>query len=60
MNIIILQFQLDVNLHISNVKPRIYFPARSMNKLRDIVGLHMIPFSMYKLSKGKRPKQIAS
>jgi hypothetical protein len=34
---------------------RIYVRTESMPKLRAIVGPHMIPFSMYKLTGGRRP-----
>lgn len=55
INILIIRYDLNCSLHMSKGKPRIYIKADSMAKLREITGMHIIPFSKYKLSKGKRP-----
>jgi LAGLIDADG DNA endonuclease family len=56
INILKLRFNLDCSLHYySKCKyPRIYIKASSMNQLRLIVERHIIPFSQYKLHKGRR------
>ena len=56
INILILRYQLDCRMHIYKGKPRIYISAKSMDKLRMLVAPYIIPFSSYKLKKGKRPK----
>lgn len=58
MNILMIKFNLNCNIHYANKKPRIYIKANSMNKLRLIVAPHMIPFSNYKLQKGRRKDYI--
>ena len=55
INIRIIRYGLNCSLQMSKGKPRIYIKADSMTKLREITGVHIIPFSNYKLSKGKRP-----
>lgn len=54
INILIIRYGLDCRMHIYSGKPRIYITAASMNNLRELVKPYIIPFSMYKLSKGKR------
>jgi len=56
INILKLRFNLDCSLHYYSKYPRIYVKASSMNQLRLIVERHIIPFSQYKLHKGRRWK----
>ena len=53
INILIIKYELDCRMHLCNNKPRIYITAKSMNRLREIVEPYIIPFSAYKLKKGK-------
>lgn len=55
MNILMLKFNLKCNIHYNKGLPRIYIAAESMDNLRPIVKPYMLPFSLYKLYKGKRP-----
>jgi ubiquinol-cytochrome c reductase cytochrome b subunit len=55
MNILKIRYDLNCSLHNYAGRPRIYIKADSMNKLRTIVEPYIIPFSSYKLKKGKRP-----
>jgi len=55
INILIIRYDLDCKLHFNNGKPRIYISAKSMEQLRELVRPYIIPFSSYKLKKGKRP-----
>lgn len=55
INIIQIRYNLNCSLHFLNKRPRIYIRADSMIKLRAIVGPYIIPFSKYKLEKGRRP-----
>lgn len=50
MNILMLRYDLQCTIHTTRSGPRIYITEGSMPKLRAIVGPHMLPFSMYKLS----------
>lgn len=54
INILIIKYDLDCSIHNHNGKPRIYIKANSMVKLRQLVNPYIIPFSTYKLRKGKR------
>jgi hypothetical protein len=54
INILKIRYDLNCSIHYTKNKPRIYIKADSMNKLRILVGPHIIPFSNYKLRKGKR------
>lgn len=56
INILIIRYDLNCSVHYCLLKglPRIYIKASSLNKLRTIIIPHIIPFSLYKLQKGKR------
>ena len=54
LNILKNRYDLNCSIHYLNKRPRLYIKAESMNKLRNIVKHYVIPFSMYKLGKGKR------
>jgi len=54
INILKIRFDLNCSLHYSNKCPRIYIKAKSMAKLRFIIKPYLIPFSKYKLEKGKQ------
>jgi hypothetical protein len=54
INILIIRYDLDCTIHYYNKNPRIYIKANSMDKLIKIVSPFVIPFSSYKLRKGKR------
>lgn len=54
INILKIKFNLDCNIHYYNKYPRIYIKANSMEQLRLIVNPYIIPFSRYKLEKGRR------
>jgi len=54
MNILKIRYNLDTTIHYCKKKPRIYIKAKSMKDLRVLILPHMIPFSLYKLYKGKR------
>ena len=56
LNILKIRYDLNCSIHSFAGRPRLYIKADSMNKLRAIVKPHLIPFSVYKLQKGKRPK----
>lgn len=56
MNILKIRFDLDTRVHYYANKPRIYFPAASMGKLKTLIEPYIIPFSKYKLEKGLRFK----
>jgi len=55
INILKIRYDLNCSLHSYAGRPRIYIKADSMDKLRKIVEPYIIPFSNYKLKKGKRP-----
>ena len=57
INILKLRLDLNTRVHFYKGKPRIYFPAESMPRLRFLVLPHMINFSKYKLEKGLRFKK---
>ena len=54
INFLKIRYDLNCSIHYLNNKPRIYIKADFMNKLRLLVGPYVIPFSQYKLHKGKR------
>jgi len=53
INILIIRYDLNCSIHYCKGLPRIYIKASSLNKLRTIISPHIIPFSIYKLQKGK-------
>jgi hypothetical protein len=54
INILIIRYDLNYSIYYCKGLPRIYIKASSLNKLRTIIIPHIIPFSLYKLQKGKR------
>lgn len=54
INILIIRYNLDCRMHFNAGKPRIYISAKSMDELRKLVKYDIIPFSYYKLQKGRR------
>ena len=54
INILKIRYDLNCSIHYLNNRPRLYIKADSMNKLRLLVKPYIIPFSQYKLYKGKR------
>ena len=56
LNILKIRYDLNCSIHSYSGRPRLYIKADSMPKLRALVKPHLIPFSAYKLQKGKRPK----
>lgn len=54
INILKIRYDLNCSIHYPNNKPRLYIKADSMNKLRLLVKPYVIPFSQYKLYKGRR------
>lgn len=54
INILKIRYDLNCSLHYYAGRPRLYIKADSMAKLRSIVNSYVIPFSTYKLYKGKR------
>ena len=54
INILKIRYDLNCSIHYLNKNPRLYIKADSMGKLRLLVGPYIIPFSQYKLHKGKR------
>ncbi len=57
INILIIRYNFNCSIHFANKKPRIYIKAQSIVNLRQLVIPYFIPFSMYKLQKGKRYNQ---
>lgn len=54
INILKIRYDLNCSIHYIKNKPRLYIKADSMNKLRLLVKPYVIPFSQYKLYKGRR------
>lgn len=54
INILIIRYNLNCSIHYLRGNPRLYIKASSMENLRQLVLPRMIPFSQYKLYKGKR------
>ena len=54
INMLIIKYNLDCRMHFYNGKPRIYISAKSMKNLRLLIKYDIIPFSFYKLKKGRR------
>jgi len=54
INILKIRYDLNCSLHYYAGRLRLYITADSMDKLRSIVNSYVIPFSTYKLYKGKR------
>ena len=43
-NILKIKFDLNTSLHFYNNKPRIYFPAATKIRLKELISPYMIPF----------------
>lgn len=49
INVLVIKFNIKTRIHFNNKRPRIYFPAAEMNKVKILVLPHMCTFSQYKL-----------
>lgn len=54
MNVLIIRYDITSKIHNVGGKQRIYIPSKESKKLLTLVGPHMHPSMMYKLTGGKK------